>query len=190
MATWFYKWFSIFLLPALILTNGKINEDDPLFPHHGVTGMLSEAGIHPLHISVTEINHNAADKTLEISCKLFTDDFEKVLAQNYKTKVDLINPTDRAAMEKLINDFIQKHLTIKADGKQVKLSYIGYEKDNDAIYSYFQADNIGTVKKLEVTNNILHELFTDQINLMHVIVGGKRKSMKLDYPEKEMEISF
>ena len=188
MATWFYKWFFIFLAPIVIFE--KIEDDDLLFHLQGVSGMLSEAEVHPLHISVTEINHNAVDKTLEISCKLFTDDFEKVLAQNYKTKVDLVNPPDRAAMEKLINDFTQKHLTIKADGKQVKLSCIGYEKDNDAIYSYFQADSIGIVKKIEVTNNILHELFTDQINLMHVIVGGKRKSMKLDYPETKMEISF
>ena len=196
MASCFYKWFSIFLLPVLLHTNGKINGDDPLFPHHGVTGMLSEAVMqsgaeaHPLHISVTEINHNAAEKTLEISCKLFTDDFEKVLTQNYKTKVVLINPPDRTAMEKLVNDFIQKHLTIKADGKQMKLSFIGYEKDNDAIYNYFQADSIVTVKKIAVTNNILHELFTDQINLMHIIVDGKRKSMKLDYPEKESVFSF
>ena len=187
MATWFNKLFFILLLPALILSNGTIYVIKPLSRE---AVMQSRVKAHPIHISVTEINHNGAEKTLEISCKLFTDDFEKVLTQNYKTKVDLVNPPDRAAMEKLVNDFILKHVTIKADGKEMKLSFVGYEKDNDAIYSYFQADSIGTVKKIEVTNNILHELFTDQINLMHVIVGGKRKSMKLDYPETKMEISF
>ena len=34
---------------------------------------------HPFHVSVIEINHNAADKNLEISCKIFTDDFEKIM---------------------------------------------------------------------------------------------------------------
>ena len=145
---------------------------------------------HPIHVSVTEINHNTTDKTLEISCKLFTDDFEKVLAQVYKTKVDLINPPDRPAMEKLVSDFIQKHLTLKIDDKPVTLSYLGYEKDNDAVYSYFQVENISAVKKINITNNILHEMFTDQINLMHVIVNGTRKSVKLDYPEKEAVFSF
>ena len=184
MVTWFYKWLFMLLVPTVMYMNGKIDKEKLLFPHQGVRGF------HPLHVSVTEINHNAADKTLEISSKLFTDDFEKVLTQNYKTKVDLINPPDRKAMEKLVNDFIHKHLSIKTDGIPVKLLYLGYERDNDAIYSYFQADSIGTVKKIEVTNNILHELFTDQINLMHVTVGGKRKSMKLDYPEKEAGFSF
>ncbi len=57
---------------------------------------------HPFHVSVIEVNHNAADKTLEISCKIFTDDFEKILAKNYKTKVDLINPADKAPMDSLV----------------------------------------------------------------------------------------
>lgn len=180
MVTGFNKWFFIFLLPASVHTGNTIHHEKTVFTLRG----------HPLHVSVTEINHNAIDKTLEISCKLFTDDFEKVLAQNYKTNIDLINPTDRPAMEKLVNDFIHLHLTIKADGKPVQLSYLGYEKDNDAIYSYFEADSIGTVKKLDITNNILYELFTDQINLMHVTVGGKRKSTKLDYPETKAAFSF
>ena len=68
--------------------------------------------------------------------------------------------------------------------------YLGFEKDNDVIYSYFQVDNIASVKKIVIINNILHEMFTDEVNLMHVIVGGKRKSMKLDYPETKAEFNF
>jgi len=175
MATGLNRWFFGWLIPFHFFT---------------MENWKGEGWVHPLHVSVTEINHNSTDKTLEISCKLFTDDFEKVLAQNYKTKVDLINPVDRPAMEKLVNDFIQKHLAIRSDGKPVQLSYLGYERDNDVIYSYFQADNIGSAKKLEIINNILHELFTDQINMMHIVVGGKRKSVKLDFPEKEAVVSF
>ena len=184
MVTGFNKWLFILLVPAALYINNNSDKGKHLFDNKDVEKL------HPLHVSVTEINHNDTEKTLEISCKLFTDDFEKVLTQNYKTKVDLINPPDRPAMEKLVSDFILTHLSIKADGKPVQLSYIGYERDNDAIYSYFQADNIKPVKKIDITNHILHELFTDQINLLHVIVGGKRKSYKLDYPQQEASFSF
>jgi hypothetical protein len=44
--------------------------------------------LHPYYISVVEINHNATDKSLEISCKIFTNDFETTLEKNYKTKVE------------------------------------------------------------------------------------------------------
>jgi len=102
----------------------------------------------------------------------------------------LINPPDRPAMDKLISDFVQKHLLIKLDNKSVQLSYLGFEREAEAVYSYFQVENIGAIKKLEASNSILHEMFTDQINMMHIMVGGKRKSFKLDYPDKEVAINF
>lgn len=184
MAILFNKWLFALLIPTVIYPTGNEYEGKLLGSLYNIRST------HPLHVSVAEINHNAGEKTLEISCKLFTDDFEKVLGMNYKTKVDLINPPDRPAMEKLVNQFVQGHLKIEVDGKPVQFHYLGYEKDNDAIYSYFQADDIPAVKKIEVTNSLMHELYSDQINLMHVIVGGKRKSTKLDYPEKETEINF
>ena len=76
------------------------------------------AGKHPIFMSVTEIEHNSKDKTLEISCKVFTDDLEKTLRQTYKGTVDLINPKDKAAMNKLVSDYVQQHLSITADGKK------------------------------------------------------------------------
>jgi hypothetical protein len=146
--------------------------------------------LHPFHVSVVEINHNATDKTLEISCKIFTDDFEKVLAQNYKTKVDLINPPDRKAMDSVVKKYIFSHLSIAVDGRTVTLSYLGFEKDNEAVYSYVQVDNVPSVKKIELTNKLMQDMFTDQVNIMHVIVNGNRKSTKLDYPNTVASISF
>jgi len=190
MAPWFNKWLFIFLLPASLHTGNGIHEEKTLFPK-----ILSEDegqrvwASHPIHVSVVEINHNATDKTLEISCRIFTDDFERVLAQNYKTRVDLINP-DRKAMDKLISDYIKAHLSIRADGKPVNFSYLGFETEKEVVNSYLQVDNIITVNKIELTDKLMHDLFTDQINLIHVTVGGKRKSTKLDYPEKEAVLSF
>ncbi|HEV8273677.1 MAG TPA: DUF6702 family protein [Chitinophagaceae bacterium] len=171
MASSFYKWL---LIPVL-----------------GI--VLSSAGLpklHPFHVSVVEINHNATDKTLEISCKIFTDDFEKVLAQNYKTKVDLTNPPDRKAMDSVVKKYIFSHISIAVDGKPGTLSYVGFEKDNEAVYCYVEIDNIPSVKKVELTDKLMHDMFTDQVNIIHVIVKGERKSTKLDYPETVAKIEF
>jgi len=171
MASTFYKWL--------------------LIPFLGI--LMSSAGLpgsHPFHVSVVEINHNATDKTLEISCKIFTDDFEKVLAQNYKTKVDLTNPPDKKAMDSLVKKYIFSHLTVSVDGKPGALSYLGFEKDAEAVYSYVQVDNVVSVKKVELMNKLMHDMFTDQVNIVHVIVKGERKSTKLDYPATAAKIEF
>ena len=151
---------------------------------------LGGLGSHPVYMSVTEIEHNAKDKTLEISCKIFTDDFEKTLRQNYKGIVDLINPKDKAAMDKLVSAYVQKHLLIKADGRPVALQFIGYEQQEEGINSYYQVNNIPSVKKIEVTDNILYEYKDQQISLLHVTVGGNRKSTKMVNPEEKVSLEF
>jgi hypothetical protein len=162
-----------------------------LIPVWGV--FLSSAGLkgfHPFHVSVVEINHNAAEKTLEITCKIFTDDFEKVLVQNYKTRVDLSNPPDRKAMDSVVKKYIFSHLSVAVDGKPGNLSYVGFEKDAEAVYSYVQIENVASVKKVEVINKLMHDMFTDQVNIVHVIINGNRKSTKLDYPATAAKIEF
>lgn len=183
MVTLLYKWLFILLIPAGLYIGERTHDEKILFASN------ADQTLHPIHVSVTEINHNATDKTLEISVRIFTDDFEKVLAKNYKTRIDLINP-DRKAMDKLVSDYIKTHLSIRTDGKPVNFSYLGFEKENEVINSYLQVDNIAMVNKIELVDKLMHDLFTDQTNLIHVTVGGKRKSVKLDYPETKTEIGF
>lgn len=182
MAKCLYKWLKISLLLMVvpICSSGK---------HHNIDSALP-AGLHPFHVSVVEVNHNATDRTLEISCKIFTDDFEKVLAQNYKTKVDLINPPVRKAMDSLVKKYIVSHLSIRANGNPVNFSYLGFEHESEAVYAYLEVGNIVQVKKIEAIDKLMQDLFTDQLNLMHVTVGGNRKSTKLEYPQTTAVFDF
>ncbi|MCU7550546.1 hypothetical protein OCK74_15615 [Chitinophagaceae bacterium LB-8] len=163
------------------------------FPSHSVaaTGQVSKQDIyHPFYVSVTEISHNKQEKSLEISCKIFADDMEGILKQTYKKAIDLSDEKKRAENGSYIADYIKKHLKISADGIVLKLNYVGYEKDNEAAFCYFEAVQIPSVKKLDVENSILHDFTDQQINIMHVTVNGKRQSYKLDYPNQKASFSF
>lgn len=157
------------------------------FSFNGNTGMANEkmgsVTLHPIYVSVTELEHNALEKTLEISCKIFTDDFEKVLRQNYKASVDLLKPKDKAAMDKLVADYVQKHLMVSIDGKKTELEFLGYEQQEEGIISYYQVKNIATVKKVVVFNNLLYEYKKEQMGIMHCTVNGNRKSTRLNNPD-------
>ncbi len=146
--------------------------------------------LHPLFVSVTEINHNSHDKTLEISCKSFTDDLEKAIEKSANIKLDLFNVKDKPAAEKAITDYIKKHLVLKVDGKPVQMEFVGFERESEATWSYFQVNNVPSVKKIEISDNILFEASNDQINLLHVTVNGNRKSTKLDFPNSHASFEF
>lgn len=147
--------------------------------------------VHPIFVSVTEINHNPQDKDLEIACKIFTDDLETVLAKATGAKIDLFHPKDTIVTGKQINDYISQHLVLKLDGKPVSLHFIGFERELDAVWSYFEVLNVPNAPKtVSIMNNLLYENFKQQINLMHVTVGGKRKSTKLDYPDADASFTW
>src|SRR5687767_3280711 len=121
MVKYIYKWLLTACLILIALP----------FIGHPVLDKAENA-LHPFFVSVTEIQHNSKDRSLEISCKIFTDDFEKTLRQNYKTHIDLLNPRDKAVMDKLISAYIKKRLRIISDGALLNLQFIGYENDEEA----------------------------------------------------------
>ncbi|WP_316802175.1 DUF6702 family protein [Pedobacter nototheniae] len=145
---------------------------------------------HPLHVSTTEVNFNAKDKTLEVSCRIFTDDFESILSKLYKQKTDLSKPAMKIAMDDLVKKYLTTHLQIKVNGKIVALSYVGFEIDHEATNIYLEIEKIAAVKSVEVNNTILYDLFDDQMSIVHVVKNGNRKSGKILYPDKSFTANF
>jgi hypothetical protein len=185
MVTSVNKWLSLF---AVTCYTGFVG----FYPFQQTKAgfSLTAREIHPFHVSTTEINYNATDKSLEISCRIFTDDFESCLAKSFHTKIDLSAANMKTAMDTIVKKYISQHLQIKADGKLAAIKYLGFEKQDEAIDIYFEADNIPTVKKVDVTDSILFDLYDDQLSIIHVIVGGNRKSTKLDYPKTAASFEF
>lgn len=173
MAILSYKW-----LFSLLMVCAVPDKPAPIAPH-------------PLYVSVTDIRHNAVEKTLEVSVKIFTDDFEKTLAAFYQKKVDLSAPVNREEADKMVSDYIRKHLLLQPDGKTVTMEFVGFEKEKDVIWSYFQVNNVATPpKKFGIKNNLLYETYDTQINLIHVTAGTNRKSTRLDNPNTDATIEF
>lgn len=150
----------------------------------------SEPVAHPIYVSVTEIEHNAKEKTLEISCKIFTDDFEKALRKVNKQRIDLVNPMLKESMNKIVNEYFQKHLALIVNNVPVKMQFLGFEQQEEGILSFYQVNNVRDVKELAVRNNILFEDQPQQISLLHITVNGNRKSTKLNNPENNAVFTF
>ena len=142
---------------------------------------------HPFYVSYIEITQDNANKHLQLSVRIFTDDFEKTLEKNYKSNVDLTNPMDKVQTENYINDYIQKHVTIKANKKIQALKYVGYEIQEGSAWCYFETENAVTVSTLNVTTDLLHDYINQQINIVHYKIGNKDETKKLDYPNKNLD---
>ncbi len=168
MASILYKWFLLAALQSPIAGTNR----------------------HPVYVSVAEIEYNAKEKNIEISCKIFTDDFEKALRAAYKTHVDLLDKQYKAAMDKLVSDYVQKHFSVTVNGKAAPLKYLGYEQIEEGIYCYFESGNIPAVKSIGITDNLLYEYQSQQMGLIHCTANGDTKNYKLNNPEDRVTFDF
>jgi hypothetical protein len=146
---------------------------------------------HPFFVSMTEMDYNTKDKELEVSVRIFTDDLENTIRKYHPgIKVDILHPANQEQMNQFVNEYIVKHLQMKINGATVPMAFAGYEQQNESIWSYFEVKNVSVIKKLDLTNSLLHDYNTNQINMMHVKVGDNEQNYKLDYPETGVTFSF
>ena len=146
--------------------------------------------MHPFYVSVTQIEQNHQTKTVQVSVRIFFDDLERALNNRYKSSVNILKPTDRKKTDLLIADYINSHLNIKVNNKLLALKYVGYEIEEDAAWCYFETDKQEQIQSFTVMNNLLYEQHPTQINMIHAIVNGKRKSSKLDNPASSVTFRY
>lgn len=145
---------------------------------------------HPLHLSSTELNYNAKSSTVEISCRIFTDDFEDLLGKKYNIKPDLSAASKHKEMDALVNKYMASHIQLSTGGKVIPLNYLGFETDKEAIVVYMESAEAKNLKSIDVSCTVLYDAFDDQTNIFHVSDKGNRKSSKLTYPDKKFSSVF
>ena len=153
-----------------------------------MTGIVSL--LHPFFISVIEINHNAKEATVEVSVRIFTNDFEKTLQKYTTAKLDMVNPPDNAFLEKQISSYLTQKIKLRINGQSVTTHYIGHEIQKESVWSYFEIPKVAELKKLEIDCSLLYDFEKTQSNIIHVKSKGEDKSYKLDCPKSVAVFDF
>ncbi len=152
-------------------------------------GFNAKKNKHPLYVSNTNVEFNSKEKSIEIICKIFTEDLEAILEKNTGKKFDLFAPQNEIAKTAIVK-YLQQQLLMQIDDKSYTFSIIGYERKKEACWCYLEITNITQVKKISISNAILYDFTNKEINLMHVTVQGITKSNKVYYPEKNVVFNF
>lgn len=148
------------------------------------------AALHAFHTSLTEIQYNAKDKSLEITIRLFTDDLENALTKlNNGQKIMVGGKNDNS--DAVLSKYIQQHFAILTPQKQKKtLNYLGKELEGDATWVYVEVPESQVVKGHILYNDIMQELFDDQTNLVNFFYAGSKKTFLFNSKVKSTAIEF
>jgi hypothetical protein len=136
------------------------------------------------------MKYNDKNKTIEVSCKMFTNDLETALKKINNKTIDLINPKDEKETEKLLFEYVTKRLNVNLNGKNRNLKFIGYDKEDDVIWAFMEIEKCEVPKNVIVNTSLLYDFLKEQINIVHFEVNGNKQSSRVVNPEKEVKFSF
>ena len=133
---------------------------------------------HPFYISVIDIKHDAKQHTLNISVKLFTNDIEEALKKTTSKSIDLLNPKNKAEMEIELMNYIKKRLSILVNNKATSIDFIGFEREEDAIWAYLEVKKVAIPKNIIINTKLLYDFLPQQSNIIHAEVNGAKKKQQ------------
>ena len=141
-----------------------------MFPLAGAAPAL-----HAYHSTITELRYNAAKKQLELSVKVFTDDFEKALSQGQPTHVNLTEAGPRPLV--LASAYLGRTLQVSTTaGVPLQLQVLGMQAENDGYWFYCKVPLPGPVSGVKLRQAALLDAFSDQMNIVNIEANGQKQS--------------
>ena len=146
--------------------------------------------LHPLHVSVTEIEMDAKEKRLEIMMRVFMDDLETTFREKYQTPdLDVLNPKGKT-VDQMMEEYLKTHFKIALDNKAQVMKYLGHEQEGDAFIFYIEVANVKKWKTIQIQNDIIMEMYDDQSNIVHVTSNETVRSVRLTRKRAVEQLTF
>ena len=146
--------------------------------------LLAFTGVHKYYMSVTQIDYIEDKQSVQVTSRIFIDDFERLLRERYDESITLASKEEPKTVDLFIERYLKEKLKIKINNEDAELIFIGKEYDTDIVKCYLEIEDVKQIKTFEVYNKVLFDLFEDQQNIVKTKINSKQKSFIL-FKEKD-----
>ena len=136
--------------------------------------------MHKFYVSLTEIRYNDQTQRFEVSMRIFPDDLDRALLEMHGIQSQLATKLEHKLADSLLMVYLLEDFSIRADGKEIGLNYLGKEPESDAIWCYLESAPVPEPDSLIVRSVLLTEFFPDQVNIIQVYHGKWNKGLLLN----------
>ena len=149
--------------------------------------LIAFTGINKYYISVTQINYIEDKQSVQITSRIFIDDFERLLRDRYDESIILADKDESELVDVYMESYLKEKLKIKINNDLSNLIFIGKEYDADIVKCYLEIEGVKQITTFEVSNKVLFDVFVDQQNIVKTKINSKQKSFIL-YPQKDSAV--
>jgi hypothetical protein len=130
-------------------------------------------------MSIYQIDYNAEKNMLQITSRIFVDDLNASLSQNFNQKIHLGEENESANDLVLMKKYMSEHFIIKVNGQPKNINFLSKELDGNVVVCYFSIKEIKKIKTLEIKNTALFDLNAEQQNIIQTNISGSKQSFLL-----------
>lgn len=138
---------------------------------------LTAFTFHKFYVGVFQIDYFKEKKSIQITTRIFIDDFEKVLHNKYNKHFYITTKDEVADANQFIEKYLQEKLKITVNNKAQNFSLLLKEQEDNVLICYLKIKFSDKIKSLNITNNVLIEEFKEQQNLVHLNINGNKKTL-------------
>ena len=143
---------------------------------------LSLFFVHDFFVSVSYIEYDDQRNAIEAHKKIFFDDFEKPLKQQFLNEDFDILKSNQILVDDYIMDYLTNNIEFVINDKKYDFEYLGHEYEDGIINCYFEINKIKKIKKIKIKDTSLFETFEGQENLIYFKANQKLTTIRLKDP--------
>jgi hypothetical protein len=136
----------------------------------GVAHTARAAAAHKFYTSLARVEYNAAEKSVEVTLRVFADDLELALKRRAGREVRLDGAKDA---DGLVLAYLRDTFEIKnRDGEAKALKWVGMELRAGVAWLYVEAEMPEGLAGARLRDQMFFELFDEQVNTVSVRYRG------------------
>ena len=141
--------------------------------------LLSFGPTHKYYVSLTKIDYIKEQQTVQITTKIFIEDFEKALRNRYEDTLVLDAGQNEEKIEIYLRKYLSSKLKIKINQAQQELIFLGKAYIEDQVVCYLEIANVANIEQFEVKNLVLFDVFQEQKNIVRTYINDKHQTVVL-----------
>ncbi|MBD0779855.1 hypothetical protein HPE56_18815 [Maribacter sp. ANRC-HE7] len=143
--------------------------------------LLAFTVAHKFYLSVTNVTYSEKDQAIQITSRIFIDDFDDVLQERYGIESQLATPWESELADAYIEKYLRSKFLVYLNGEQQEYDYLGKEYDNDIMICYIEIPKVAadSMESITIQSELLTDLFEEQQNVVHLKILNQKKSFVL-----------
>jgi hypothetical protein len=145
---------------------------------------------HKFYVGVFQVDYFKEKKAVQITARLFIDDLEKALHKKHNKHFYISTKDEVIDANSYIAKYLDEKFKIKINNKIQTIQFLTKEQEENIVICYLKINFKDNIKELDITNNVLSDVFNEQQNLLHLNINGNKKTILFTNTETNQKLKY